>query len=67
MVILTDLVLFDTDTYRKQFVTDKGTGRERAMLKELEDFVKSVVTRLQRCEYNLILNRQMGKERTGVL
>ena len=67
MVILTDLVLFDTDTYRKQFVAAKGTGRERAMLKELEDFVKSVVTRLQRCEYNLILNRQMGKERTGVL
>lgn len=67
LVILTDLVLLDTEACKRRFMTNKGTGKEKEALEQLEDFIKDIVARLKRCEYNLILSHRSGEEQRGIL
>lgn len=66
LVILTDLVLLDTDACKKQFLINKGTGKEKEVLKGLESFAVNIIARLKRCEYNLVLYGRSGKKQGGV-
>lgn len=65
-VILTDLVLLDTEAYREEFLRNKGTGKEREILEKLERFIRSILERLNRCGYNLLLYSSSGNGRSQV-
>ena len=55
LVILTELVLFDVEGVRNQFLLNKGTGKERETLGKLQEFLVDIEQRLKRCRHNLLL------------
>lgn len=67
VLILVEMALFDSEEYKREYMTNKGNSKQGRILQKLEDFVVDKIDRLKDYEADLLLKCSAGDVERVVL